>query len=89
MAPFEDDAESDDDSDDRDLPQSSDIDPHDDDASVDTVPCPGCGRPVYEHADLCPHCGQFILSDRKSRRPLWILVGTGACIILILLYLLG
>ena len=48
-----------------------------DDGSVDTDPCPVCGKPVYEQAERCPHCGSYILEeDSTKRQPLWIIVGT-------------
>ena len=47
----------------------------DDSDSVDTIPCPYCGREVYEQADLCPHCGNFFLSENsRPSRPWWIWV---------------
>jgi hypothetical protein len=64
----------DDDAVDPDAPDESDMDADDDD-DVDTVPCPYCRRPVAEHADICPHCRNFIsFEDAPRRRPLWILV---------------
>jgi len=49
--------------------------PDDDDESV-TLPCPSCGAEVYEDADICPVCGEFII--RSSRvwedRPVWYVV---------------
>ena len=43
----------------------------------DTVPCPFCGRAVYEFADVCPRCRNFIGgSDETARRkPWWVVVG--------------
>lgn len=32
----------------------------DDDGEVETVACPSCGVDVYEEAQQCPHCGQYI-----------------------------
>jgi endogenous inhibitor of DNA gyrase (YacG/DUF329 family) len=37
-----------------------------------TVPCPSCGRDVYEDADRCPSCGDYIVPGRlRPRRPAW------------------
>ena len=83
MVQLEDDPDDGDDED-RDLPQASDVEAGDAD-SVDTVVCPGCKRQVYEDADLCPHCGQFLLRDSSSRKPWWVIVGIVACLIVIVL----
>ena len=82
---FEPDDEDDDDGVvDREAPDESDMDPDDgdDDHGVDTVPCPYCGRPVYEHADICPHCRNFIsFQDAPRHRPLWIVVAATLALI--------
>jgi hypothetical protein len=61
---------------DPEAPDASDMDPEDeDDDEFDTVPCPYCHRPVYEHADVCPHCRSFLsFHDAPRHRPLWIVV---------------
>ena len=61
------------------MPDPSDTDgPADGDEAVD--PCPFCGRAVYEFADQCPGCRNFLGgSDDPTvvpgpvwrRRPLW------------------
>ncbi len=58
-----DDAEYDDD---PEAPQERDRD--DEDEEADTVPCPHCGRSVYEDADRCPHCGENVMPGRGLRR---------------------
>jgi hypothetical protein len=58
-------------------PDESDMDPDDgdDDDGVDTAVCPYCGRSVFEHADVCPHCRNFISFGATPRhRPLWIVI---------------
>jgi hypothetical protein len=41
----------------------------------ETVPCPECGKPVYEQADRCPNCGNFIIAGNPTQRqPRWVLV---------------
>jgi predicted nucleic acid-binding Zn ribbon protein len=45
--------------------------------SADTDPCPVCGKPIYEEAQRCPHCGNYITREEPhGRQPLWIIVGT-------------
>lgn len=58
----------------RDLPQ--DIDLEDDDESVR---CRHCGEEVYDDADRCPACGQWLEeafpgADQRSRGWFWPIV---------------
>jgi len=71
---YENDDVDEDDLDDREFPNPADVD---DSESVDTDPCRYCGRPVYEQAEVCPHCGNFISRQDSlpSRKPLWIIAG--------------
>jgi hypothetical protein len=50
---------------------SEDEDPVGADDEVETVPCPACGQEVYEDADQCPKCGEWIipLAGRRSAWP--------------------
>lgn len=36
---------------------------NDDDNSTETVPCPSCGAAIYDDAEQCPYCGQYITAD--------------------------
>ncbi len=52
-------------------------DPDDDDTSL-TVACPVCGADVYEDAEHCPSCGDFIVLSTSpwTGKPLWwVLLG--------------
>jgi hypothetical protein len=54
--------------DERDWPDEAD-----DSDSVDLVPCPYCGEEIYEKAELCPHCRNFVsFEDARPRQPRWI-----------------
>jgi predicted nucleic acid-binding Zn ribbon protein len=64
-------------------PDDSDIDDDGEDFAT-TEPCPSCGNPVYEDAEICPKCGQYI-SQEDSTKPLWIIVTTGVCVAVILI----
>ena len=79
---FEDDETNDDDLDDRESPDPADVD---DSESVDTDPCPYCGRPVYEQVEVCPHCKNFISREDSlpSRKPLWIIAGVIVTLVVI------
>ena len=37
--------------------------------SVDTQTCPRCGKEVYEQAEQCPHCREYISEEERSERP--------------------
>jgi RNA polymerase subunit RPABC4/transcription elongation factor Spt4 len=44
-----------------------------------TTSCPACGAEVYEDAEQCPVCGNYIThstSPWQGRSPLWIVLGT-------------
>lgn len=79
--------EDDDDLDDRELPDESDMDDDDGGDSVDTEPCPFCGKPIYEQAQVCPHCGNYICIEdvRSSRKPLWFIIGAIVAIAVVVL----
>ncbi|MFP3938627.1 MAG: hypothetical protein ACLFVW_09840, partial [Phycisphaerae bacterium] len=48
-----------------------------DDESTDTSVCPACGGEVYEDADRCPQCGEWIVPDHgpSSGARLWWWLG--------------
>ena len=52
----------------------------------DAVPCPFCRRAVYEDADVCPGCGNFIGGgdDPSPRHPWWVTLGIVLCLIAML-----
>lgn len=55
--------------------------------SVDTDPCPHCGKAVHEDAQQCPHCHQYIdLDTSRSRKPLWIVLGALVALAAILVW---
>jgi len=56
----------------------------------ETAPCPACGAEVYEDADRCPACGEFILAKLAGGRgPVlwWIFLG-GVAAVAVVLYLM-
>jgi hypothetical protein len=51
----------------------------------ETLPCPECGKPVYEQADRCPICGSFIIGGNPTQRqPRWVLVVVIVMILVVL-----
>jgi predicted nucleic acid-binding Zn ribbon protein len=67
----------DDDEDPGDSQDPDQADAKEDEDSVDTDPCPYCGKPVYEQAEVCPHCGKYISREESlpPRKPIWIILG--------------
>lgn len=59
-----------------------------DDDEKSTVPCPYCRQPVYEDADYCANCDEFIsLEDAPpERKPLWIVVTAVFCLVSVVLW---
>ena len=39
-----------------------------DDGDAELAWCPKCGRPVYEEAQKCPHCGEWITPTLRNPR---------------------
>ena len=81
-----DDDESISDREDPDPPDQDDDDLDDD----ETVPCPYCGKPMYEGAELCPHCKSYISAeDAPPRRvALWVWAGIILCLLAVLIWAL-
>jgi hypothetical protein len=49
-----------------------------DDRNGDAViPCPHCGRSIYEESQRCPYCENYISEEDTipARKPWWIIVG--------------
>jgi predicted nucleic acid-binding Zn ribbon protein len=74
------------DDDDAESPDVADTDAED---SIDATPCPYCRKPIYEQAQLCPHCGNYISTEHApGRKPLWIVIGVIITLAIILLWVL-
>jgi predicted nucleic acid-binding Zn ribbon protein len=75
-----------DDEDDPGPDDGKDPDENDCTNSVDTEPCPHCHRPIYEQAEVCPHCGNYVSTTTNStRKPLWIVIGILIALAVVLL----
>lgn len=63
------DDEYDDEEDDWELPEPDE----DDDDSIETVACPSCGRQIYEEAEECPYCHQYVTHSTSvlAGKPIW------------------
>jgi hypothetical protein len=74
--------------DDREYPDSDDLD----DETTDTVVCRHCGADVYEDADQCPACGMYLVADTgvwSGRSFGWIALGLLGVLAAILALILG
>jgi len=72
---------------DRDLPLEADMDDAEEEDSADTLPCPHCGRLIFDQSEICPHCGQHLSTGSlASGKPLWIIVAALAALAGLLAY---
>src|SRR5436189_5114171 len=62
--------------DDRDLPDPSDMDDHDE---PDLLPCPNCRRMINEDADWCHHCKQYVVHETAASK--WRLIVVAAILL--------
>jgi predicted nucleic acid-binding Zn ribbon protein len=76
---FEDDEQAD--LDDREMPEESDMDGEEE---ASTVACPYCGKFVYEEAEVCQHCGNYIWRDEGRRRRRWLRWGVVLLIVAVI-----
>ena len=57
----------------------------------DTVPCPYCRRDIHEDAQRCPYCENYISEEDAetpaTAKPLWIIIGTLLCFVVIYLWI--
>lgn len=71
--------------DDNEYPDPDDEESSDD--STETIRCPDCGADVYEDAEQCPECGEYIEFSTSAwqDRPLpWVMVGLAGIVAVIL-----
>ncbi|MEK6238409.1 MAG: hypothetical protein N2C14_27135 [Planctomycetales bacterium] len=65
----------------------------DEDDDTEVVPCPECGVDIYEDAEQCPACGQYVvvrMPDLWSQRPLWwVVLGLLGVAAVIVVFTLG
>lgn len=54
----------------------NDVDDETDEDGDDTIPCPNCREPVFDDAEQCPHCGEYLTGEtaRQGPKPTWIIV---------------
>ena len=47
-----------------------------DDDSPELLPCPNCGKEIYEESERCPYCGEYVTFSNSlwSGKPTWWIV---------------
>ena len=70
---FEDEA---DESWDADEDEVDDLDDDDSDDADDTIPCPYCGKQIYEDAVRCPKCERYLTDEDRTTtsKPRWVVI---------------
>jgi hypothetical protein len=58
--------------------------------TIATVPCPFCQKPVYDNAEWCPHCRNYLFYDGPPpmQKPWWLLGGVLVCLLVVLYWIL-
>jgi len=64
--------------DDRDLPDPSDMDDHDE---PDLIPCPNCRRMINEDAEWCHHCKHDVVHEVTETRSKLRVIVVGAILV--------
>ena len=63
---------------------------YDENGSDDTVPCPYCGKAVYEDAERCPSCENYLSEEDAPRpKPAWVVVTVFVCLLIVFLWILN
>jgi hypothetical protein len=76
----------DDESDDPEAPDASDWTDEDEDA--DQVACLACGRAIWEEAQQCPHCGEWVGPGARGPTPWALFVAIALLVLLAALFVL-
>lgn len=64
--------------------------PDDSDDAAETIPCPSCRADIYEDAEQCPHCGDYVQHGTSAwdDKPVWWVLAGLAGIVAVILVLL-
>lgn len=75
------------DEDEYDEPADWEADDWGDDDSTDVITCPNCQSEVYEDAEQCPVCGEFLIRSHRvweDKPAWWIVLGLAGIIAVVL-----
>jgi predicted nucleic acid-binding Zn ribbon protein len=55
-----------------------------------TAECPYCGEEIYEDANWCPYCTNYISHEDapKQRKPGWLVAGVIVCLAIVTFWLI-
>ncbi len=71
----------------------SDDDAYGDEDEAERLPCPACGAEIYEDAEQCPVCGEYVTFSThpfQGRSIVWIVLGgLGVCAVIFALIAVG
>ncbi len=62
------------------------------DSEDDLLVCPSCDGAVHEDTQQCPHCGDWITPvypSSRARRIGWVLAGTLAIVLILMITIFG
>ncbi len=61
------------------------------DEPTGTEPCPSCSADIYEDADQCPRCGEYIIPGGIAARkwPAWWWIAFGLALLALFLFSSG
>ena len=69
-------------------PLESDLREPGEEDGTELTPCPSCGEPIYEDAERCPRCGQYVLPQPAAGgRGRWLWAAAILAGLALLLYL--
>ena len=63
-------------------PSAHDLDKFGDELTT----CPSCQRQIYDQAEICPHCGEYItpFPEASKQKSVWVSIGVLLLIVLLL-----
>lgn len=81
----------DDDADDDDWDDDVDAGDDSDDGDEPTIPCPSCGREIFEDSPQCPFCERYLSREDSPapRQPLWVIVTAAICLVVVVWWIVA
>ena len=59
----------------------------------DTIPCPHCGKQIYDDSERCPYCENYLSEEEEgaqpARKPWWIIICTLLCLYAVYRWITG
>jgi uncharacterized paraquat-inducible protein A len=56
-----------------------------------TVECPSCHKFIYEDAERCPYCENYVSEEETgpAHKPWWIIIGALVCLYVVYRWIVG